>query len=217
MPRKTRVRVLAAAAAAVSLAAGCAQSGTAQSSGGGGESQEDRYVAGDGSSTAFAPGDREPAPEVSGETLGGEAVSLADYRGDVLVLNFWASWCGPCRSEVPVLNEVHAENKDAGVAFLGVNIKDDRAAAQAFEENQDVEYPSLYDQPGKVAQAFRDTVPPAAIPSTLVVDRQGRIAARVIGETSYNELSELVEPVAAEEGGAAAGASGGSPGTPDPA
>ncbi|MDT0300544.1 TlpA family protein disulfide reductase [Streptomonospora wellingtoniae] len=216
MPRKPRVRVLAAAAVAVSLAAGCAQSGTAQS-GSGGDAREDRYVAGDGSSTAFRPGDREPVPEVSGETLGGDPVSLADYRGDVLVLNFWASWCGPCRSEVPVLNEVHSENKDAGVAFLGVNIKDNRAAAKAFEENQDVEYPSLYDQPGKVAQAFRDTVPPAAIPSTLVVDRQGRIAARVIGETSYNELSDLVEPVAAEKGGAAAGAPAGRPGTADPA
>nr|WP_242677477.1 TlpA disulfide reductase family protein [Streptomonospora litoralis] len=189
----------------MALTAGCGGGAATQASNTGGGSQEDRYVAGDGSSTAFDPGERVAAPEVSGETLGGDAVSLADYRGEVLVLNFWASWCGPCRSEVPVLNEVYAENKDAGVAFLGVNIKDNATAAKAFEENQDVEYPSLYDQPGRVPQAFRDTVPPAAIPSTLVIDRQGRIAARVIGETSYNELSGLVEDVVAEKGGSAAG------------
>ncbi|MUL41876.1 TlpA family protein disulfide reductase [Streptomonospora sp. PA3] len=217
MPWKTRARVVSAAAAAALLAiltAGCAGGAASETSGSSGDAQEDRYVAGDGSSTSFAPGERTAAPEVSGETLGGDPVSLADYRGEVLVLNFWASWCGPCRSEVPVLNEVHAETKDSGVAFLGVNIKDNAAAAKAFEKNQDVEYPSLFDQPGRVPQAFRETVPPAAIPSTLVIDRKGRIAARVIGETSYNELSGLVETVV-EEGGAAAG--GGPAGTADPA
>ncbi|GAA4904614.1 hypothetical protein GCM10023405_27070 [Streptomonospora salina] len=197
---------MAAVAVAVS---GCAEQAASQASGAdGGDSQENRYVEGDGSSTAFAPGERDGAPEVGGETLDGESVSLADYRGDVLVLNFWASWCGPCRSEVPVLNEVYAENKDAGVDFLGVNIKDNTTAAEAFEENQGVEYPSLFDQPGRVPQAFRETVPPAAIPSTLVLDRQGRIAARVIGETGYNELSGLVETVVAEDGGSAAGTAG---------
>ncbi|WP_052809963.1 TlpA family protein disulfide reductase [Streptomonospora alba] len=212
MPRKSRVRVLPAAAAAAALlsvlTAGCAEQAASQASGADGDGQENRFVEGDGSSTAFDPGERDAAPEVSGETLDGESVSLADYRGDVLVLNFWASWCGPCRSEVPVLNEVYAENKEAGVDFLGVNIKDNTAAATAFEENQGVEYPSLFDQPGRVPQAFRETVPPAAIPSTLVIDRQGRIAARVIGETSYNELSGLVEGVVSEGGGSAAGGPG---------
>ncbi|GAB3443645.1 TlpA disulfide reductase family protein [Streptomonospora sediminis] len=214
---KSRARVLPFAAAAALLAvltAGCTQGTASQASDSGGGSEEDRYVAGDGSSTAFDPADRTAAPEVSGETLDGDQVSLADYRGEVLVLNFWASWCGPCRSEAPVLNEIYAEHKDDGLAFLGVNIKDNATAAEAFEENQDIEYPSLYDQPGKVPQAFRETVPPAAIPSTLVIDRQGRIAARVIGETGYNELSGLVEPVLGEDGGSAAGGrTGGAPTT----
>ncbi|NYI96399.1 thiol-disulfide isomerase/thioredoxin [Streptomonospora nanhaiensis] len=206
MPWKTtpaRVRSAAAAAALLLLLTGCAGGFGAGGSGADSGSQDNRYIEGDGSSTSFAPDERSPAPEVSGETLEGDPVDLADYRGHVLVVNFWASWCGPCRSETPVLNEVYAEHKDDGLRFLGVNIKDNSTAAAAFQENQEVAYPSLFDQPGAVPQAFRDTVPPAAIPSTLVLDRQGRIAARVIGETGYNELTGLVETVLAEDGGGA--------------
>ncbi|MFW5420549.1 TlpA family protein disulfide reductase [Nocardiopsis sp. CNT-189] len=195
---RRRAGRFAAAATALTAAAalgGCAAD-PAQTENAG---SENRYVSGDGSSTVFEAGERTRAPEVSGKTLDGEDVALADYRGGVLVLNFWASWCGPCRSETPVLNEVHGEFEDQGVDFLGVNIKDDETAALAFEKKQKVAYPSLYDQPGEVAQAFRDTVPPQAIPSTLVIDRDGAIAARVIGETDYDQLTGLVEQVVAED------------------
>src|SRR5690606_13623191 len=165
----------------------------------GAASEDDRYISGDGSSTLFPAEEREPAPEVEGETLDGDPVSLADYSGDVVVVNFWASWCAPCRAETPVLNEVSAEHADEGVRFLGVNIKDNLTSAQAFERNNAGGYPSLYDQPGEIPQAFRDTVPPQAIPSTLVIDRQGRIAAWVIGSTDYRELTDLVGTVAAED------------------
>ncbi|WP_067971435.1 TlpA family protein disulfide reductase [Nocardiopsis trehalosi] len=205
--RSRRVRAAAALAALAFLAAGCA--GGLESSNG---ATDSRFVEGDGSSTAFAPGDRAAAPDVSGETLDGDPVRLADYEGSVLVINFWASWCGPCRAETPVLEEVYTEHKDDGLEFLGVNIKDNATAARAFEDNQGATYPSLYDQPGEVPQAFRDTVPPAAIPSTLVLDREGRIAARVIGETTYNQLTDLVEPVVAEGGGGGDAAA-----EPDPA
>ncbi|CAM3969055.1 TlpA disulfide reductase family protein [Nocardiopsis rhodophaea] len=195
---RVRPVLLRAAAAIAALAAlsGCAGGGAAEVG-----SSDNRYIAGDGSSTSYDPGDRKAAPEVSGDGLDGEAISLADYRGDVLVVNFWASWCGPCRSETPVLEEVHGEFADDGVEFLGVNIKDDKTAAQAFEESQGVSYPSIYDQPGEVVQEFRETVPPQAIPSTLVLDRKGRIAARVIGETDYKQLKGLVETVVAEDSG----------------
>ncbi|RCV49976.1 TlpA family protein disulfide reductase [Marinitenerispora sediminis] len=203
MPRsvpgaRPRTPLLRAAAVLVTAAAlaGCA-GGVDQGTG----DADNRYVEGDGSSTAFAVDERQEAPEVAGETLEGEPVSLADYRGDVLVLNFWASWCAPCRAETPVLEQVYEEHREAGLEFLGVNIKDNLTAAQAFERNNEVSYPSLYDQPGQVSQAFRDTVPPQSIPSTLVIDREGRIAARVIGATNYNGLTELVEPVLAEDGG----------------
>jgi len=191
--RAAALRGLAAVAVLAALA-GCAEEIDT-----GAATEDDRYISGDGSSTLFPSEDREQAPAVEGETLDGDPVSLADYSGDVVVMNFWASWCAPCRAETPVLNEVNAEHADQGVSFLGVNIKDNRTAAQAFERNQDVSYPSLYDQSGEISQAFRDTVPPQAIPSTLVIDRQGRIAARVIGATNYKELTELVSTVAAED------------------
>ncbi|WP_106244933.1 TlpA family protein disulfide reductase [Allonocardiopsis opalescens] len=183
-------RLLAAAAAGLLLLAGCADDPTTVSSAG--------YIEGDGSVTTYPVAERQPAPEVSGETLDGEPLDLADYRGQVVVVNFWASWCPPCRAETPALEEVYTENRDRGLAFVGIDFKDTRTAAQAFVRNYGVSYPSLYDQPGLIAQSFHGTVPPAAIPSTLVIDREGRIAARVIGSTTYTGLTELVEPVLAE-------------------
>ncbi len=202
--RRLRVRLGAAAAAALVALTGCAGGGEVDS----GENEDERFIEGDGSSTAYEPADREAAPEVSGETLDGDNVNLADHHGEVLVLNIWASWCGPCREETPVLTEVHDEFADDDLTFLGVNIKDDRTAAEAFANNHDLAYPSLYDQPGEVPLAFRDTVPPKAIPSTLVIDRDGRIAGRIIGPTTYNQLKDLVVPVldeARNDGGAGSG------------
>lgn len=191
-PRPALVRG-GAALAALAVLAGCA-GGTEIQTG----SQDDRYIAGDGTGTSFAPEERQAAPDVSGRTLAGDEVSLQDYRGEIVVMNLWASWCGPCRAEKPVLDEVYGEYSDRGVDFLGVNIKDDATAAQAFERNLEVPYPSLYDQPGAVPQAFRGTVPPRAIPSTLVIDPEGRIAARVIGPTTYPQLTGLLDPLVDE-------------------
>ncbi|TQN33121.1 thiol-disulfide isomerase/thioredoxin [Haloactinospora alba] len=208
-PSRLRRRVVAAAAAALAgtlVLAGCSGSEDSPATDSGNDDGNTRYIEGDGSTTSFAPDEREPAPDVEGETLDGETVSLDDYEGTVLVLNMWASWCGPCRAESDALNEVYTDHKGDGVDFLGVNIKDDRTAAESFEENQGIDYPSLYDQPGRIPQAFRDTVPPKAIPSTLVLDRQGRIAARVIGPVKYNKLSDLVTSVKNDDDNADAGA-----------
>lgn len=158
-----------------------------------------RYIEGDGVATEYAPDERTEAPEIGGETLEGDSLALSEYAGDIVVLNFWASWCAPCRAEKPVLQEVREENADNGVTFLGVNIKDERNAAQAFEDNLEVPYPSLYDQPGEIPQELRDTVPPQAVPSTLVIDRDGQIAGRVIGASDYLTLSELVDDIVADE------------------
>ncbi|QVQ55029.1 TlpA family protein disulfide reductase [Spiractinospora alimapuensis] len=172
------------------LLAGCGGTDDAQSA-----ASDTRYVEGDGAATAFDIDERVDAPDVSGESLDGEPVALDDYAGEVLVVNFWASWCAPCRAEKPVLDEVLTEYGDDGLNILGVNIKDNETAANQFAESFDLAYPSLFDQPGQVPQAFRDTVPPQAIPSTLILDREGRIAGRVIGQVDYTTLTDLVEPV----------------------
>ncbi|WP_223839668.1 TlpA family protein disulfide reductase [Nocardiopsis deserti] len=182
------------------LAAGLALTGCS----GGASSEADTADAAsdtaDGNATVFTADERTDAPEITGTTLDGEEVSLTDYDGRVLVLNIWASWCGPCRAEQPVLDEVRAEYLGLGVDFLGVNTKDDETAARAYTSAQEVAYPSLYDQPGEITQLFRDTVPPRAIPSTLVIDPEGRIAARVIGATTYGQLTGLLDPLVIEYG-----------------
>jgi thiol-disulfide isomerase/thioredoxin len=107
-------------------------------------------------------------------------VDLAALRGRPLVLNFWASWCGPCRAEQRGLERASRELAPAGVGFVGVNVRDDRAAAAAYLAEFAVSYPSLYDRPGDFVQALGADAPPAP-PTTLVVDAEGRIAARVLG------------------------------------
>lgn len=192
-PRNSAAHAVAAVSVAALVLSGCA-GGTEVQTGG----EDDRFISGDGSATVFDAGEREPVPDVEGTTFEDEDLALSDYEGEILVVNVWASWCGPCRSEQPVLDEVHQEYADLGVEFLGVNIKDNRTAAEAYTENKGVAYPSLYDQPGEVPQAFRETVPPRAIPSTLVIDPEGDIAARVIGPTTYGQLTDLLNPLVTE-------------------
>jgi thiol-disulfide isomerase/thioredoxin len=177
--------------AVAGLLAGCAGTQAAQTGPGAGDS---RYVAGDGSARFIQPADRKPAPRARGTTLDGKPFDLAGLRGKVVVVNFWASWCAPCRGEAPALGQVYREHKAQGVEFAGVDIKDDPEPARAFARKFKVEYPSVVDTGGQVTLAFRD-VPPNAVPSTLILDRQGRIAAGVIGATTYDRLTALLERV----------------------
>jgi thiol-disulfide isomerase/thioredoxin len=175
------------------LAAGCSADATKISG-----SDEQGFVNGDGSSQVIEVGQRLAAPEVSGTTLEGEDLSLSEFTGDVVVVNVWGSWCAPCRAEAPILREVYEESKSQGVEFLGLNTRDQDAAALAFEKNFGITYPSLVDTNGELQLAFRNSLPPNAIPSTLVIDRNGQVAARIVGATTYTQLSDLVDEVAAE-------------------
>ena len=154
------------------------------------------FVAGDGSAAFYKAGSRRAAPDVSGTTLSGARFSLASYRGKVVVLNFWGSWCAPCRSEAPTLAVLSEQYQSKGVQFVGVDIRDSPASAEAFLHNFRISYPSLNDPGDEIALAFRGTVPPAAIPSTLVIDR-GSIAGRVIGKASYSTLNGILAKVTA--------------------
>ncbi len=154
------------------------------------------YVAGDGATTVVAPEDRVPAPQLRGTTLDGADFDLAALRGKVVVLNVWASWCPPCRAEAPMLEVLASGLRPEGVEFVGVDTRDgDGTAARAFVENVGLSYPNVVDPDGVLLLAFRDTLPPQAVPSTLVLDRQGRIAARVIGPTTEPRLRALITAV----------------------
>jgi thiol-disulfide isomerase/thioredoxin len=146
-------------------------------------------------STFYPVGHRLQAPAVSGTTLSGQHLSLSSYRGDTVVLNFWGSWCAPCRSEAPALGQLARRLAADHVSFVGIDIRDQPDSAQAFMQTFNVGYPSLNDPDDEIALAFHSTVPPAAIPTTLVIDRQGRIAARIVGPSSYAELQALISKV----------------------
>lgn len=139
------------------------------------------------------------ADAVNADVAGASTVDVADYRGLVVVLNVWGSWCAPCRAEAPVLRDNATAYADRGVQFLGVNVKDSPSAAKAFERRYGIDYPSLDDSiEGQALLQLRGEVPAAAIPSTLVLDRQGRVAARVLGEITDSTLRALLDAVLAE-------------------
>ncbi|HUZ23493.1 MAG TPA: TlpA disulfide reductase family protein [Streptosporangiaceae bacterium] len=202
MSRRTAGGIALAAVAALAVA-GCASGPIGQDTP---QSSGQSFVSGSGTNL-YKTGSRPLAPDISGTTLTGQHLSLASYRGSVVVLNFWGSWCGPCRAEAPDLAALATHFRSRGVRFLGIDIRDDPTGADAFDKTFQVTYPSLNDPGDELALDFRGTVPPAGIPTTLVIDRSGRIAARVVGSVSYNGLKALITPVAAEHpvttGGAA--------------
>ena len=147
------------------------------------------------------PGDRKDAPALSGKTVDGGTASLDAYKGKVVVINVWGSWCAPCRAEAPNLAEVAKTDAANGVQFLGINTHDtDMANAASFDKRFGIPYPSFYDPYGKLILQFpKGTLNPQAIPSTLVIDRQGRVAARVLKAMSTAELHQLIDPIVAEK------------------
>ena len=147
-------------------------------------------------SAFYKVGQRPKAPDVSGTTVTGAHLSLSSYRGDTVVLNFWGSWCAPCRAEAPALATLARQLQPKDVRFVGIDIQDQPDSARAFMQTFNVSYPSVSDPDDQIALDFHSTVPPAAIPTTLVIDRSGRIAARIFGPCTYKELKSLVDEVA---------------------
>ena len=190
---------LPAAGLALALAlAGCSDDGTsinAQMR----QGDEKGYVAGDGTIQQLTPEQRDTVIELTGTTLDDEPWAATDHRGEVLVVNVWGSWCGPCVAETPALVEVSTAFADAGepVRFIGINSRDTVANALAFQRAHDIPYASLQDDGGRTRAQLGGLG--IATPSTVVLDGQGRVAARVSGEVDAATLRGLVEDVLADE------------------
>jgi thiol-disulfide isomerase/thioredoxin len=173
------------------LLGGCA-GGTGQAVAGQG------YIAGRGTVVQLAPDDRDDPVEFAGRTLDGERFDVTDHRGEVVVVNVWGSWCPPCIAEAADLQDVWAADEARGVQFVGINFRDNRDAALAHERRFGVTYPSIDDGAGETLLQLRGSLPPRAIPSTLVLDRSGRVSARVLGQVPAATLRALVSDALAE-------------------
>lgn len=192
-PHRLRSVILIVFVAAL-LASACGRDAPGQA----GTATDDGYSVADQTITLLAPADRHSAPDISGTTLDGDTWSLANYIGSVVVINIWASWCAPCRAEAPALKAVSEDLADNGVVFVGLNTRDSDTSARAFEKSFGITYPSVIDTDGQLVLRFAGDVNPSAIPSTIVIDREGRVAGRILGRASESTLRAVIEPIMAE-------------------
>lgn len=153
------------------------------------------YVDGNTNAVLYAAGHRPQAPDFSGTTLGGSPLRFAAYRGKVVVLNFWGSWCPPCRSEADTLASTAKQYQPSGVVFLGVDVRDTAVGAEAFTRSHGISYPSVSDSDDAITLDFSSVVPIASTPTTLVIDKTGHIAGAVFGQTTYSELATMLTKV----------------------
>ncbi|MEV7329677.1 TlpA disulfide reductase family protein [Micromonospora sp. NPDC093244] len=143
-----------------------------------------------------APDQRSAPPKLAGELLTGGTYDVDQARGQVVVVNFWGSWCAPCRAEADDLEATYQATKASGVTFLGINVQDSRDKAKAFEEGR-VTYPSLFDPSSRLALDL--DIPPNTVPATVVLDRDGRTAAVIRAAVKQEGLQPIVERIAAEK------------------
>ncbi|MFI6344769.1 TlpA family protein disulfide reductase [Streptomyces sp. NPDC050560] len=198
LPRSARGRVLTTATGALAAAlmvGGCTSGGVS------GGSDKSGYVTNSGGVSVVKKADRKPGPKLDGTTLDGKKLDVASYRGKVVVLNTWGSWCPPCREEARGFAKVAEATADQGVQFVGINTRDhDKGPAQQFEKSYKVPYPSLYDPAGRLMLRFpKGTLNPQSIPSTVVLDRDGDLAARSLAPLSEEKLRKMLDPLIAEK------------------
>ncbi|MGW6689591.1 TlpA family protein disulfide reductase [Streptomyces sp. NPDC054961] len=198
-PARAVLLTAVALAGAVTLTACGDSDGGGKSSGSAGGN----YVTGPSGISTVARGDRAEAPKLDGETVDGATLDTTTLKGKVVVLNVWGSWCPPCRAEAKYFAKVSKDLADAGqeVAFVGLNTRDNsKQNAASFEETYGITYPSLFDPDGKLMLRFpKGTLNPNAIPSTIVLDKEGKIASRTLAAVNEEQLRSMIDPLLAEK------------------
>ena len=184
MPRPSRIAVASVATLALLGLTACTKGGA------------DFHYKADGA--LISAGQRAAAPALSGATLDGTTTSLAAYKGKVVVVNLWGSWCGPCRAEADGLGNASATLAPLGVQFLGIDVEDSTGNAKRFVAAHHLDFPQLVDDDGTLTARFTPLPTQGAPPVTVVIDRQGRVATRFIGETTGTQIETAARAVAAE-------------------
>jgi thiol-disulfide isomerase/thioredoxin len=191
---RRRVVVTAAAVLVVLLAVGVAVTFT----GGDSQASDRKYIDGSTSAWLYTAGHRPPAPDFTGTTLTGAPIKFSSYKGKVVVLNFWASWCPPCRAEAPTLAVLSEKYARDGVSFLGDDVNDTPTNGLSFTRSIGITYPSVNDPSYQVVQDFGNAVLINDTPTTLVIDRTGHIAGVVYGAVTYSELDTMIHDVVSQ-------------------
>jgi thiol-disulfide isomerase/thioredoxin len=181
--RAKRRTVVSVAAVAVALLIGALVVTLTQ---GGGKAADLGYV-------LYPASQRPLVPEFTATSLTGTPVRFASYRGKVVVVNFWGSWCPPCRREAPTLAVLSEQYRSDDVSFLGVDVDDSAVNALAFTRSVGITYPSVNDASYTVTQDFSQAVPISGTPTTLVVDRTGHVVGYIYGSVTYSGLSTLIK------------------------
>lgn len=150
----------------------------------------------DDNMVAYPAGHRPAAPDFSGTSLTGKPINFASYRGKVVVLNIWGTWCAPCQSEGQTLKYLNEQYGPQGIAFLGDDLQDTPVQALAFLRSQGITYPSVNDANGAVVQRLAIAVPISATPTTLVIDKTGHIAGVIDGAVTYPDMTTLLRDAA---------------------
>jgi len=178
------MKKLAIALASLLLLTGCSNGGASKA--------QESFIAGSGAVTKIKAGNRIAAPAISGMSLSGK--NFTSTPGKVAVVNVWASWCSPCRAEEPTLSALSRTFPD--VQFIGILTRDNPVNAEAFARKRGTPYPTLIDD--SILIGFSKSLPANAIPTTVVIDRQGKVAARISGAVTVASLTQLIEEVSAE-------------------
>lgn len=158
---------------------------------------EYRFVNATARGTVIPIAARKPAGALAGTLIGGGSYRLAAHHGKVVLINYWASWCAPCVTESPMLNKVIQTMKSRGVDFVGIDIKDERQAAESFIADKQMTYPMVYDEPAKTALQLG--IPIGGLPVTILVDRAGRTAAAYLGQVQQPYITATLQRLAAEK------------------
>lgn len=184
---------VAIAAASALLLSAC---GTGHDAVNGNSSGQYRFINATSQGHVIPAAQRKPAADLHGTLIDGASYQLTQHRGHVVLINYWATWCAPCVIESPMLEGVYRQMHSAGVDFVGIDIKDERQAAQAFIADNHMTYPMIYDESAKTALQLN--VPTGGLPVTTLIDRAGRVAAVYIGQVHQPDITTALRQLAAE-------------------
>ena len=140
------------------------------------------------------PENGQPAPEFSLNQLDGKLLNLKDLRGQLVAVRFWADWCPFCKEEMSALRPLYDKHRAQGLVLLAVNVRQDRATAEAFIKKLGIQYPALLDETGEVARRYGVN----GLPTTFFIDRQGILRGRVLGESTPEIFERIAAPLLTE-------------------